>query len=71
MKNNIFLFDLDGTLVLTDSIYVNVWNKLLKIYNIFVDLSFYKNNIQCKYDKYVLNNILLNKNINIQELLNL
>ena len=71
MKNIIFLFDLDGTLVLTDSIYVNVWNKLLKIYNIFVDLSFYKNNIQGKSDKYVLNHLLLNKNINIQELSNL
>lgn len=71
MKNIIFLFDLDGTLVLTDSIYVNVWNKLLKKFNIFVDLLFYKKNIQGKSDKYVLNHILLNQKINIQELSNL
>ena len=38
IKNtNILLFDLDGTLVDTDFIYVKVWSELLKKYNIICD----------------------------------
>ena len=36
-----FLFDLDGTLVNTDDIYIKVWNNLLKKYNLSVDKIFF------------------------------
>ena len=37
-----FLFDLDGTLIISDHIYAEVWKNILKKYNIFVDDNFYK-----------------------------
>ena len=66
--NYIFLFDLDGTLVYTDSIYIQVWRKILKKYNIFVDELFFKNNIQGQNDRYVLQKLLNNQNININDI---
>lgn len=45
-----FLFDLDGTLVNTDSIYLQVWYELLLQYNLNIDDSFYKNFIQGNSD---------------------
>ena len=66
--NYTFLFDLDGTLVYTDIIYVQVWNKILKKYNIFVDESFFKTNIQGQTDLYVIQKLLHHQNINIQEI---
>lgn len=36
------LFDLDGTLVITDKIYYEVWKIILKNYNLNIDLDFFK-----------------------------
>ena len=63
-----FLFDLDGTLVLTDDIYFNVWFKILSKFNLTLTHDIFKNYIQGNNDKYVLNTLLYNINININEL---
>ena len=60
-----FLFDLDGTLVVTDDIYYNVWDKILEKYNIFLTKELFKKFIEGNNDKYVLNTLL--KNINISQ----
>jgi len=49
-----FLFDLDGTLVDTTDIYVNVWKKLLEPYHINVDSDFFKNYIDGNNDEMVI-----------------
>lgn len=53
-----FLFDLDGTLVNTDNSYVEVWNHLLKQYNIYIDSNFFTQHISGKNDKTVLKKLL-------------
>jgi len=51
IKNtNILLFDLDGTLVDTDFIYIKVWCELLKKYNITCDKTFFDYFIKGKSD---------------------
>ena len=45
-----FLFDLDGTLVNTDHIYVKVWNEIMKKYNLSIDEQFFDFFIQGKND---------------------
>ena len=56
-----YLFDLDGTLVDTDKIYKDVWNTLLKDYNIYVDTDFFNTFIKGKSDtifvRYLINKI--------------
>jgi len=43
----LYLFDLDGTLIDTDNIYFNVWNKILNdFYNYNIDKSFFDNYIK-------------------------
>ena len=49
-ETKILLFDLDGTLVNTDFIYIKVWNKLLKKYNIECDKNFFDFFIKGKND---------------------
>jgi HAD superfamily hydrolase (TIGR01509 family) len=44
----VFLFDLDGTIVLTDHIYHDVWKEILSKYNITLDLDL--------FNKYILGN---------------
>ena len=68
MTNYGFLFDLDGTLVITDDIYFKVWNKILSDYNITLTNELFKKYIQCNNDKYVLNTLLANININLEDL---
>lgn len=63
-----FLFDLDGTLIISDHIYVEVWKKLLAKYNIFVDDVFYKLHIQGNSDKNVIMKLLTNSNINVKNI---
>jgi len=59
LKNtHLFLFDLDGTLVLTDDIYYDVWKFILKDYNINLSYEIFKNTIQGNNDKYVLQQLL-------------
>ena len=40
MNNLVLLFDLDGTLINTDKIYCDIWNELLKKYNINCNIDF-------------------------------
>ena len=48
--NKLLLFDLDGTLVNTDNIYIKVWNELLKEYNLECDKTFFNYFIKGKSD---------------------
>ena len=67
-KTHAFLFDLDGTLVITDNIYIEVWNRILSKYNIVVDKDVYAKFIQGNNDKYVLTTLLRNIDISLKEL---
>jgi HAD superfamily hydrolase (TIGR01549 family) len=55
---NVLLFDLDGTLVDTDFIYIKVWNKLLNKYNINCNKTFFdyfiKGNSDINFIKYII-----------------
>ena len=63
-----FLFDLDGTLVITDDIYFEVWHEILIKYNITLNSEIFKKFIQGNNDKYVLNTLLTNENISLIDL---
>ena len=63
-----FLFDLDGTLVITDDIYFDVWYKILIKYNIVLTEEIFKTFIQGNNDKYVLNSLLINIELSLHEL---
>jgi HAD superfamily hydrolase (TIGR01509 family) len=63
-----FLFDLDGTLVVTDDIYFDVWYEILCKYNIELTKDIFNNFIQGNNDKYVINLLLKNINITLDEL---
>jgi len=56
-----FLFDLDGTLVNTDNIYIQVWNQILQKYNIDCNEEFFFSFIKGKSDvsflKFLIHNI--------------
>lgn len=67
-KTNVFLFDLDGTLVLTDDIYYEIWYEILVKYNIYLENSIFKNYIQGNTDINVIKKLLPNININIDEI---
>jgi HAD superfamily hydrolase (TIGR01509 family) len=69
-KNNIFafLFDLDGTLVITDDIYFLVWEKILKRYNLILTNDIFKKYIQGNNDKYVINTLLNGVILSLTEL---
>jgi len=45
-----FLFDLDGTLVKTDDIYLKVWKEILQKYGLVIDDNFFVNFIKGKSD---------------------
>jgi HAD superfamily hydrolase (TIGR01509 family) len=66
-----FLFDLDGTLVITDKIYYDVWHEILLKYNIVLDENIFKKYIQGNNDLYVKNSLLPNINVTLSELSNL
>lgn len=63
-----FLFDLDGTLVITDSIYFDVWNNILSKYNIVLTHDIYAKYIHGNNDSCVLNTLLKNTNTSLNEL---
>jgi HAD superfamily hydrolase (TIGR01509 family) len=63
-----FLFDLDGTLVITDEIYFKVWHEILEKYNIVLNREIFQQFIQGNNDKYVLSTLLTNINIELPEL---
>jgi beta-phosphoglucomutase-like phosphatase (HAD superfamily) len=61
-----FLFDLDGTLVITDEIYFKVWKTILEDYNIVLTQDIFKTYIQGNNDKYVASTLLRNMDIDHQ-----
>ena len=69
MEDFTLLFDLDGTLVNTDNIYCEVWNELLRDYDLTCNMSFFNNFIKGKNDalflKYLIPNISSNEITNI------
>lgn len=65
-----FLFDLDGTLVVTDDIYYDTWKEILDGYNITLTHEIFKKYIQGNNDKYVAKTLLSNVNLNLEELSN-
>ena len=70
IKNtNVLLFDLDGTLVDTDFIYIKVWRELLKRYNVTCDKLFFDYFIKGKSDnmfmKYIDSTITDNEIVEI------
>ena len=67
-NTNAFLFDLDGTLVITDNIYYHVWENILLQYNIVLNHEIFKKYIQGNNDKYVVNTLLKNIDISLSEL---
>lgn len=52
-----FLFDLDGTIVITDEIYYKVWSKILKEFNVTLTKSMYNDFIQGNSDQNIIENI--------------
>ena len=58
-----FLFDLDGTLVITDSIYFQVWKTILEEYNIVLTIEIFSTYIQGNNDQSVINSLLGNMSV--------
>lgn len=54
------LFDLDGTLVNTDDIYVKVWNNILNKYSITVDTTFFNHFIKGRSDTIFMTYLIPN-----------
>jgi HAD superfamily hydrolase (TIGR01509 family) len=63
----VFLFDLDGTLVRTDSVYFEVWKEILEQFNIILTTEIFNMYIRGNNDTYVVTN-LLNNHIPITEI---
>ena len=55
-----YLFDLDGTLVVTDEIYFEIWQHILNLYGGDLTQEIFKKYIQGNSDKYVLQTLLPN-----------
>ena len=67
-KTHAFLFDLDGTIVITDEIYFDVWQEILIKYNIVLTKEIFSSFIQGNNDKYVLNTLLKNIDLSLKHL---
>jgi len=67
-KTYAYMFDLDGTLVITDTIYYQVWTTILNEFNIGISPEIFKNYIQGNNDTYVLHSLLMNTSITLDEL---
>ena len=61
----VFLFDLDGTIVITDHIYINVWKTILNEYNIILDLELFNTYILGNSDDKVVKTLLPNCDLNV------
>ena len=59
----VFLFDLDGTLVNTDEIYINVWRQILSKYNIDLTTEMFFKYIQGNNDEKVVNTLIPTANL--------
>ena len=60
----VFLFDLDGTLVNTDNIYVKVWKQILSEYNIDLTLELFHKYIHGNSDDKVVNMLIPSADVN-------
>jgi HAD superfamily hydrolase (TIGR01509 family) len=67
-KTHAFFFDLDGTLVISDEIYLDVWKNIVKDYHIEMTMDIFKRYIQGNSDKYVMDTLLSNINIDSKEI---
>ena len=67
-RTHAFLFDLDGTLVITDAIYYDVWTTILRHWNLTLTPEIFQKYIQGNNDKYVLNTLLLSSKMGVTEL---
>ena len=63
-----FLFDLDGTLVITDQLYFEIWHKILSHYDIDLTNGMFTNIIQGNNDHYVVSTLLSNANVTVNEI---
>lgn len=63
-----FLFDLDGTLVITDDIYFEVWSRILKTYEIDLSRDMFTKYIQGNNDHYVVSVLLPNLTVDLRAL---
>jgi HAD superfamily hydrolase (TIGR01509 family) len=67
-KTYIFLFDLDGTLVLSEHIYLKVWKELLQEYNYNLTEDLFKTYISGNNDENALKNLLKDKIISLDKI---
>lgn len=69
--NKLLLFDLDGTLINTDFIYIKVWNEILKQYNINCNKEFFdffiRGNSDINFIKFIIPSITSNEIIKISK----
>ena len=65
-----FLFDLDGTLIISDSIYFSVWTQILKNYKVTLTEEIFKTCIQGNSDETVMKNFLPFTDVDIQTISN-
>lgn len=64
----VFMFDLDGTLVITDDIYFNVWKQILSKYNILLTEEMFAKYIHSNNDRYVISTLLHNLDVSLEEI---
>lgn len=67
-QSDCFLFDLDGTIVKSESVYYDVWKEILLEYNIILTDEIFKSKISGNNDSTVINSFLHDKDIHIHEL---
>jgi len=63
-----FLFDLDGTLIITENLYYDIWNEILLEHDINLTKQIFNDIISGNNDASVMNTLLLNKNLTLEEL---
>ena len=69
LKNfKLIIFDLDGTLVITDQLYFEIWHQILHNYNIELTDEMFTNIIQGNNDHYVVSTLLSNANVTVNEI---
>jgi beta-phosphoglucomutase-like phosphatase (HAD superfamily) len=68
---NVFLFDLDGTLVDTDDVYFSIWNQILQEYDLSIDKPFFEKHIKGNSDQTFLKTMIPSiNNMHIEEISN-
>jgi beta-phosphoglucomutase-like phosphatase (HAD superfamily)/choline kinase len=63
----LFLFDMDGTIIITDYIHFMVWKTILQDYHVEMDIDMFNKYVQGNSDSYVINKILPNISICLHE----